>query len=130
MNSTKTAIRRVLNREKTLNYLGIGHYAIQNSCGDKDRELLLESIEEVDAAMDWLSCASMYRRKTINQVHSSYGLKYLAEKFTGKYISNGAFITAAIILGFRYEICGHGPSCLFNIHEKFINKSWNDIMTK
>ncbi|RJP90918.1 MAG: hypothetical protein C4518_08455 [Desulfobacteraceae bacterium] len=113
-------IRRILNREKTLNYWGIGPYALEKSPPDPGRKMLLEYCEEVEAALKWLAGSAGYHRKTINRYHSSYGLKCIAENMTGQYISNGAMITATLIMGFQYEIFHYGPNCCFNIHEKFI----------
>ena len=42
-------------------------------------------------------------RKTINKEKGSYGLKHVVEKNCNKYISNGAFIKAAIELDYRFK---------------------------
>lgn len=67
------------------------------------------------AAESWL--ADKARRKTINPRYTSYGLKHLAEKEVG-YITNGAFIAAAIHCGFAYRIHPDSPNPSFGISEK------------
>jgi hypothetical protein len=119
----KQAIRRVLVREPSLTYWGIGPYALEKSPPDPGRRMLLDYSEEVEAALTWFPLGGFYRRKTVNTRHSIYELKHLGEDHTGRYISAGAFITAALILGFRYELCGQGPSCFINLHETFIRLS-------
>jgi len=66
-------------------------------------------------AVEWLSEAK--RTKHINQHRTSYGWKHTAsnrlmEKHNNGddyYISNGAFIAAAIDLGFIVKRCAHAP---------------------
>jgi hypothetical protein len=43
------------------------------------------------------------RTKTMRRKHSSYGLKHEAERWSGAYISNGAFIAAASLEGYTIE---------------------------
>jgi len=45
-------------------------------------------------------------RKTLNREKNSYRLKHVVEKKCNKYISNGAFIKAAIELGYKFEPSG------------------------
>lgn len=55
------------------------------------------SAAEVQASVDWL--ATLTPRKTATDGPSSYGLKHIMERATGTYVTNGAFITAALLLG-------------------------------
>jgi hypothetical protein len=57
--------------------------------------------------------------KTINRRHSSYGLKHLAEPEIG-YVTNGAFIAAAVHCGFSFETYPDSPNVCFGISEKSI----------
>ncbi len=54
-------------------------------------------------------------RKTINSRRSSYGLKHDAENWAGIYVTNGAFIAAAVAEGYRYEQIDRGPNANFNM---------------
>jgi hypothetical protein len=52
------------------------------------------------AAREWIE-RNMRPTKTIRPCDSYY-LKHVMERETGKYVSNGAFIAAAISLGYRH----------------------------
>lgn len=71
--------------------------------------------EEITYAMDWIQKHAK-PRKTINRAVSSYGLKHLAEESapTG-YISNGAFIMAALRLGYHIQPYRSSPNAYFNM---------------
>ena len=78
---------------------------------------------QVDLAIRWL--AHHGRRTTINSQRSSYELKHHAEKTAPAlrpnavpYISNGAFIAAAIHLNYRVAQIGHTPNARINISFK------------
>jgi hypothetical protein len=51
--------------------------------------------------------------KAIHRTIGSYGLKHRAERWAGAYISNGAFIAAAHIEGYRIE--RDGPNAYFSL---------------
>lgn len=60
--------------------------------------------EEVKLCIDWIRPRSIrIARKTINTKCSSYSWKHIVERSVGEYISNGAFICAALHLGFRMK---------------------------
>ena len=78
---------------------------------------------QVDLAIRWLDYHG--RRATINPKYSSYGLKHMAEKTAAilrpnaiPYISNGAFIAAAIHLGYRVAQILDTPNVRVNISMK------------
>lgn len=64
------------------------------------------------------------QRKTINTSLSSYRLKHMVEKWARKtgrgdqYVSNGAFIAAAIHMGFDWKPVFDSPNVMFNISGK------------
>ncbi|MBB5413762.1 hypothetical protein HDG34_007743 [Paraburkholderia sp. HC6.4b] len=61
------------------------------------------------------------RRKTFNEKANSYRLKHCVENWADEmgmpmWISNGAFILAALICGYRDQHCGIGsPNCTFDM---------------
>lgn len=61
-------------------------------------------------------------RKTINYRRGSYGLKHVVERYNKEYIGNGAFILAALLLGYKYE--RNGPNAYFNMSFK----PWNQYV--
>lgn len=76
-------------------------------------------------------------RKSINFRAHSYTLKHVAENWSYDgavwpdprgYVTNGAFILAALNLGYKYLPAGHGknPNCYFNMAFKKTKKKWQD----
>lgn len=68
---------------------------------------------EVRAAMAWLSLCG--RTKTVNRRDSSYSLKHECEQWAGRYVSNGALLMAAHLLGFTIVQISYGPNGWMNI---------------
>jgi len=68
--------------------------------------------KEVSLCKKWIK-KYITPRKTINTKKGSYNLKGLVEKDTSTYISNGAFIKAAIELGYEYK--ENGKNAYFNM---------------
>lgn len=89
----------------------------------KDRENLKEYLDQCQRAESWL--AYQKKRRTFNTTSSSYGLKHHVERWRMKhypgdpYVSNGAFIIAALHLGFRIKMLKDGKNCFFNLSIKF-----------
>ncbi len=96
------------------------HAAEYESKFRADRETLLNSTGAFVKTCQWLE--KIEKIKTINNKHSSYGLKHLAEEEIG-YITNGVFI-AAIHCGFEFKIHRNSPNVAFNMSEKSIKKVW------
>lgn len=67
---------------------------------------------EMDLCKFWIS-KYIDRSKKVNKNRSSYGLKHCVEDWAGVYIPNGAFILAAVELGFEYSVTG--PNSHFNM---------------
>ena len=65
--------------------------------------------------------AQMEKIKTISRRCTSYGLKHVFERDTGRYVTNGAFICAAIHSGFDYKLIPGSPNVPFNISERSLN---------
>jgi len=70
---------------------------------------------EVKNAKFWINEGFARPRKTINKNISSYGLKHLAERQVGSYISNEALIQAMLESGFRAQQIRGTPNCFFNV---------------
>lgn len=115
-----------MNQVPLLNDFGIGIYAgdrkkpktEQDEIRAKDTAKLRSSVAEVEATVQWL-LENVQPTKTINKLHTSYGLKHIAEKDIG-YITNGVFIAAGIIAGYPYEILPDSPNVPFGMSEKSI----------
>lgn len=72
--------------------------------------------EEVEVCKRWIN-EFIGKRKTINDEYSSYGLKHKVEKWAEDtdYISNGAFIQAAVDLGYEYRRIRNSPNAFLNM---------------
>jgi hypothetical protein len=91
----------------------IGYYVLPPSYGmgwDYHSKCDPPSQEQIELCKSWIS-NNCKPRKTINRTAHSYGLKHDVERDVGKYISNGAFIRAAIELGYKYKV--KSPNALF-----------------
>jgi hypothetical protein len=83
--------------------------------------LELPAADQVKRTEEWLKI-NAEKRKSINRMISSYGLKHQIEKDTG-YITNGALIQAANNLGYQIYPCRYGDlNCWFNISLKKSSK--------
>ena len=71
--------------------------------------------EQIDLARAWLR-ENCEPRKTINRDRSSYSFKHDAERATGGYIANGAFLVAAQLEGYKLErVHRRSPNAYINI---------------
>ncbi len=108
--------------EKAISKLpNLANFGVGNSKKDGfkcEQELLLRSEMMFRNACKWLT--QVKKIKSINYKHSSYGLKHIAEEEIG-YVSNGAFIAAAIHCGFDVKEYCDWPNVHFNMSNKSIN---------
>jgi hypothetical protein len=88
---------------------------------------------QVDLAIRWLDHHG--KRVTVNYTVSSYGLKHHAEKTAPAlrhgaipYISNGAFIAAALYLNYQVVPMKHSPNARMNI--RFDKKAQAELLEK
>ena len=70
---------------------------------------------EVKNAKFWINEGFARPRKTMNKSISSYGLKHLAERQAGSYISNEALIQAMVESGFRAQQIRGTTNFYFNV---------------
>ncbi len=68
---------------------------------------------EVVLCKEWLQQYA-YPTKTFRP-HSSYFLKHVVERWAGEYVSNGAFIQAALDLGYSIHRIDNSPNAVFNM---------------
>jgi hypothetical protein len=94
-----------------------GNGLAPSEVGDTPEQI---DLGQIDLAIRWLDYHG--RRTTVNPQYSSYGLKHHAEKTApalrpgaAPYISNGAFIAAAIHLNYHVAQIGHTPNARINI---------------
>ena len=116
-------IQRVMDQVPGLNDFGIGVYdQRRKSAAEQEKEMaegratLLRSVDACNKICIWLS--QVEKIKTPSG-RSSYGLKDLAENDIG-YITNGAFIAAAVHCGYPYRITPGSANVAFGMSEKSI----------
>ncbi len=66
-------------------------------------------------------------QKRFNNSHTSYGLKHQVEKWADKYVSNGAFIFAAISLKYPIKVIEDGPNAIFGIKLLTPEEKWKHV---
>ncbi len=124
---TREDISALLLMIPELNYFGIGlpqsgrgQSKVQQEAQHRQRQDEICNSEAIcNKVCEWLSTKK--RIATINNHHSSYGLKHMVEQDLGEYVSNGVFIAAAIHCGFPYKIVTDSPNVYFGISEKSLN---------
>jgi hypothetical protein len=76
-----------------------------------------QSLDGFARAREWLEAQPRTKRVSL-AAGSSYGLKHLAERQIGGYITNGIFIAAAVAAGFTVERLGDTPDAVLNISRR------------
>lgn len=121
MNDTEQRLPTILKQHPLLTRFGFGEYERPFVATEKRRSDLLAAIAEIDHARAWLQ--TQQPRLTLNPRRSSYGLKHIAERAAGSYISNGAFIAAAFLEGWTVKrIPGGNPNARLNISENGLRR--------
>lgn len=131
-NEIRRLISEQLGRDENLSSYGLGWYEeTGRSLEDRKkkheryREELTDSVYVEQVRHCLLVLREIGKRKTINTSGgSSYAYKHIVENIhlpesSAKYICNGAFITAARIMGFKDN--GYHPNPCFNMS----SKSWS-----
>lgn len=89
----------ILNSLENITDMGLIYESAPDDYSQKRKELE-NRYEEFKACCDWIEkyrfhpSEKQFRKYVQVQTYSSYYLKHLVEKWSGKYISNGAFIAA------------------------------------
>lgn len=121
MNDTEQRLPAILARHPLLTHFGFGEFNRPFTATEKGRNDLLAAIAEIDHARAWLR--TQQSRLTLNPRRSSYGLKHIAERAAGSYISNGALIAAALLEGWKVKrISEISPNARLNISEKGLRR--------
>jgi hypothetical protein len=81
--------------------------------GDPSYTFEADEYEMIRRCCDWIE-KNVTPTHNIRTTISSYGFKHIVERETGAYVINGAFIVAAILMGYQYRIRG-GINACFNM---------------
>ncbi len=82
----------------------------------RNRETLRASATAVANTVSWLR-ERVTPTRAANERRTSYGIKHVAEQDLG-YVTNGVFVAAAIIAGYRHELIPGSPNVRFGMSEK------------
>lgn len=92
-----------------------GLYPAARLCGGIEQDPADPNPKEVTAARGWIKWFAE-PTKGIRTRYSSYGLKHVVEEWSGHYVSNGAFIRAAELEGYRIKRASpESPNAFFNM---------------
>jgi hypothetical protein len=122
---TRNEIAAAIEKCPGLNAFGIGSFrgvptSDRLSQMEADRQELLNDTDGCTRAASWLS--EHEKLKTVGRGRSSYGLKHIASLKVG-YLTNGAFIAAAVHLGFPWARLGSGPNVGIGISERSLRRT-------
>lgn len=81
-----------------------------------------------DAALAFLD--GVERRQAMTPGRGSYGLKHLAEKHQGVYISNGAMIAALLVAGIPIRRICKSPNVEFAITKRWLKKKRIEVSAR
>ena len=109
---TAEDFNKILNRYPNLTANGFGNPSESDfQSARQDLQNLLSEFQ--------CSCVYLSRRrkaKPFKMDFTSYGLKHMAERQFGTYVSNGALIAAGLHLGFEYSV--FGPNACFKMSQQ------------
>lgn len=83
--------------------------------------------EEVVLCAAWIAEFAK-KKKGINYKYSSYGLKHIVEKWARRYVSNGAFIQAAIDAGYEYQVRGQNGYFNMSLPRRYTERYYDSKM--
>jgi hypothetical protein len=85
-----------------------------------DKQKIIINNLETEMLHEWI-CDKLMKIGSINKSISSYGLKHIAERQLGFYISNDRFIDAMLFAGFKYSVPNNNSvNLFFNVSKKSI----------
>src|SRR6185503_7135161 len=82
--------------------------------------------DQVKACQEWLLKYAKKKQKARGERLNSYYLKHLVEDSIGEYVSNGAFIQAALELGYQYERID-GPNAYLHLELMLPEDEWKRV---
>src|SRR5262245_21196972 len=102
-------LQSLLDREPSLHIFGFGPCDEDRRQPPAERQTrllarrqdLLDGSDRVAATCAWIQ-AHLTPSRTLNRQHSSYGLKHCAATDIG-YLTNGTFIAAMLLCGYRHR---------------------------
>lgn len=133
---TRQQIRVILDDNSELNNFGWGllgggrgmtmqRYQAKIKEGQQS---LLNELDAINKCVEWL--ADVAKTKTLNRKRTSYDYKHIVEEDIG-YLSNGAFIVAAILAGFTVKReCEDSLNGRVNISERDLQRKRKETQAR
>ena len=112
----KYDIIQFLNKNPELTYNGV-EWNRNDTRYKEQRVALYENLDEIVLCMDWLDSFYVPSNNKKNET-SSYAIKHYVEKYTGKYISNGALIAAYMMKNYDCNTVEYNPNIFIRLHPK------------
>ncbi|MGW3933608.1 hypothetical protein ACWECC_36860 [Streptomyces microflavus] len=111
------ALAEVMQQHPQLNSFGIGVFNPRRKTAEQRRTDLAAGREKLAGSVAMVTETAAWLREKITPIKtptvSSYTVKHVMERATGRYVTNGELIAAALIVGytFKYE----QPNVLFGM---------------
>ncbi|MFE5589511.1 hypothetical protein [Streptomyces sp. NPDC056549] len=106
---TQSDLDQLMSDHPKLTSEGYGHSTLVPA--DKEPELragLASDLTSIQEAADWIGELG-WTSAVSDDSPSSYHLKHVMEEATGRYVTNGAFIAAALLAGAPVKLNGLNP---------------------
>jgi hypothetical protein len=84
------------------------------------------SDDEVSVCQKWIDAFGKPCKEYKNNTYS-YSLKHKVEDWADKYVTNGAFIMAASVRGYRISPIDFGPNAFFNMNLYLPGDEWKQV---
>jgi hypothetical protein len=114
---TPPALAEAMQEHPLLSSFGIGVYAPRRKTPEQRRTELAAGREDLAAREAMVLETAAWLRENITPIKTptvgSYGMKHVMERATGRYVTNGEFIAAALIVGYTFKYTE--PNVLFGM---------------
>ncbi len=119
-----TALDEVMQQHPGLNSFGIGVFEPLRKTAEQRRTDLAVGREELGRSVAMVMETAAWLCENITPIKtptvSSYGAKHVMERATGKYVTNGVFIAAALVAGYTFKY--KQPNVLFGMSARDLKR--------
>ncbi len=111
------ALAEVMQEHPRLNSFGIGVFDPLRKTAEQRRTDLAAGREELAGGVAMVMETAEWLRENVTPIKtpaaSSYSVKHVMERATGRYVTNGEFIAAALVAGYTFKYAQ--PNVLFGM---------------
>ncbi len=119
-----TAFAEVMQQHPQLNSFGIGVFHARRKTAEQRQTDLAAGREELAGGVAMVMETAAWLRENITPIKtptaSSYSVKYVMERATGSYVTNGEFIAAALLAGYTFKYAQ--PNVLFGMSDRDLKR--------